>query len=85
MGLAAISVISKEVVYHYSMRYARRLNSDLLRANAWHSRSDAISSVMVIIGVGGALLGYTYLDAVAALLVAINDRQDRFRRGQEQC
>jgi len=71
MGLAAISVIGKEAVYHYSMRYARRLNSDLLRANAWHSRSDAISSVVVIIGVGGALLGYTYLDAVAALLVAI--------------
>ena len=71
MGLAAISVVSKEAVYHYSMRYARRLNSDLLRANAWHSRSDAISSVVVIIGVGGALLGYTYLDAVAAVLVAV--------------
>ena len=71
MALAAISVVSKEAVYHYSMRYARRLNSDLLRANAWHSRSDAISSVVVIIGVGGALLGYTYLDVVAALLVAI--------------
>jgi cation diffusion facilitator family transporter len=70
MALAAISVVSKESVYHYSMRYARRLNSDLLRANAWHSRSDAISSVVVIIGIGGALLGYTYLDAVAALLVA---------------
>ncbi|MDX2316224.1 MAG: cation diffusion facilitator family transporter [Gammaproteobacteria bacterium] len=71
IGLAAISVVSKEAVYHYSMRYARSLNSDLLRANAWHSRSDAISSVVVIIGVCGALLGYTYLDAVAALLVAI--------------
>ena len=71
IGLAAISVVSKEAVYHYSMRYARSLNSNLLRANAWHSRSDAISSVVVIIGVGGALLGYTYLDAVAALLVAI--------------
>lgn len=71
MALAAISVVSKEAVYHYSMRYARRFNSDLLRANAWHSRSDAISSVVVIIGVGGALLGYTYLDAVAALLVAV--------------
>lgn len=70
MALAAISVVSKESVYHYSMRYARRLNSELLRANAWHSRSDAISSVVVIIGVGGALLGFTYLDAVAALLVA---------------
>ncbi len=71
MALAAISVVSKEAVYHYSMRYARRLNSDLLRANAWHSRTDAISSVVVIIGVGGALLGFTYLDAVAALLVAV--------------
>jgi len=71
IALAALSVVSKEAVYHYSMRYARRLNSDLLRANAWHSRSDAISSVVVIIGVGGALLGYTYLDAVAAVLVAV--------------
>lgn len=71
MAVAALSVISKEAVYHYSMRYSRRLNSELLRANAWHSRSDAITSVVVIIGVGGALLGLTYLDAVAALVVAL--------------
>ncbi len=71
MALAALSVIGKEWVYHYTMRYARRLKSELLRANAWHSRSDAISSVVVIIGVGGALLGVTSLDAIAALVVAI--------------
>jgi cation diffusion facilitator family transporter len=71
IALAAISVIAKEAIYHYSMHYSRRLNSELLRANAWHSRSDAISSVVVIIGVGGALLGLTYLDAVAALVVAV--------------
>ena len=70
MALAAISVIAKEAVYHYSMHYSRRLNSQMLRANAWHSRSDAISSLVVIIGVGGALLGMVYLDAVAALVVA---------------
>lgn len=71
MALAALSVIGKEWVYHYTMRYARRLKSEMLRANAWHSRSDAISSVVVIIGVGGALLGVTSLDAIAALVVAI--------------
>ena len=70
IALAALSVVSKEVVYHYTMRYSRRLDSEMLRANAWHSRSDAITSVVVIVGVGGALLGLTYLDAVAALVVA---------------
>ncbi len=71
IALAALSVVSKEAVYRYTMRYSRRLGSELLRANAWHSRSDAISSVVVMIGVGGALLGFTYLDAVAALVVAL--------------
>jgi len=71
LALAALSVVSKEAIYQYTMRYARRLKSDMLRANAWHSRSDAISSVVVIIGVGGALLGVTSLDAIAALVVAI--------------
>lgn len=71
IALAALSVISKEAIYHYTMRYARRLKSEMLRANAWHSRSDAISSVVVIIGVGGAILGVPSLDAIAALVVAI--------------
>jgi len=71
IAIAGVSVVAKEAVYHYSMGYARRLDSDLLRANAWHSRSDAISSVVVIIGVGGALLGFTYLDVVAAVVVAL--------------
>ena len=70
LAIAAVSVIAKEAVYHYTMRFARKLNSALLRANAWHSRSDALSSVVVIVGVGGALLGLDYLDAVAALIVA---------------
>lgn len=70
LGLAALSAVVKEAIYHYTMHSARRLESDLLRANAWHSRSDAASSVVVMIGVGGALMGLSYLDAVAAVIVA---------------
>ncbi len=70
IAIAAVSVVSKEAMYHYTMIYARRLRSNLLRANAWHTRTDALSSVVVIVGVGGALLGFQYLDAVAALVVA---------------
>jgi len=65
--VAAISVISKEVIYQYTMRVAIRLRSNLLKANAWHSRSDAISSIIVLIGVAGSMAGLTYLDAIAAV------------------
>lgn len=68
--VAGISIVSKEAIYHYTMRAARRLRSNLLRANAWHSRSDAISSVIVVIGVAGAMAGLDYLDEVAAAGVA---------------
>lgn len=67
--IAAVSVFSKEWIYHYTMRVARKLKSSMLRANAWHSRSDAISSIVVVIGVGGTMAGLEYLDAVAAVLV----------------
>jgi cation diffusion facilitator family transporter len=69
--LAAISIVSKEVIYHYTMHTANKLGSNLLRANAWHSRSDAISSVIVVIGIIGAMGGLDYLDAVAAIGVAV--------------
>lgn len=70
LSVAAFSIVSKEAIYHYTMRAAKRLRSNLLRANAWHSRSDAISSVIVVIGVAGAMAGLNYLDAVAAVGVA---------------
>ncbi len=70
MAVAAFSVVSKEGVYRYTLRAARRFDSRLLEANAWHSRSDAASSIVVIVGVGGSLLGLVYLDAVAAVVVA---------------
>jgi cation diffusion facilitator family transporter len=71
LGVAALSVVSKEAIYHYTRNAAKRLRSNMLMANAWHSRSDAISSIVVVIGVAGAMMGYTYLDSVAAIAVAV--------------
>jgi cation diffusion facilitator family transporter len=70
LAVATVSIGAKEWTYHYTMHTARKLNSNLLRANAWHSRSDAISSVIVVIGVAGSMAGLTYLDAIAAVGVA---------------
>jgi cation diffusion facilitator family transporter len=69
--VATISILSKEAIYHYTLRAAERLNSNLLLANAWHSRSDAISSVIVVIGVLGSMAGLDYLDSIAAIGVGI--------------
>jgi len=69
--VALISVAAKEIIYQYTARAARRLRSKMLLANAWHSRSDAISSVVVVIGVIGTMAGFPYLDALAAIAVAL--------------
>jgi cation diffusion facilitator family transporter len=69
--VAALSVVSKEAIYQYTVRLARRLRSNMLHANAWHSRSDAISSIIVVIGVGGAMAGFPWLDAAGAIAVAL--------------
>lgn len=67
--VAAAGIVAKESLYWYTMAVAKRLKSELLKANAWHHRSDSISSVVVLVGVGGAVLGFTYMDAVAAMVV----------------
>lgn len=69
--VAAVSVLAKECLYHYTARTAEKIRSNLLRANAWHHRSDAVSSIIVIVGVGGTMAGFPYLDAVAAIAVAL--------------
>jgi len=69
--VAGISIFSKEVLYQYTMLVARRVKSKLLEANAWHHRSDAISSIVVFVGIAGAMLGYPLLDSVAAIVVAV--------------
>ena len=81
--IAAVSVGVKEGVFHYTMRSARRLNSSLLRANAWHSRTDALSSVVVIAGIIGAMLGLPWADSVAAIGVATMILYVAFRIGKE--
>ena len=68
---AAFSIIANEALFWYTLLVSRRINSDLLRANAWHHRSDAISSVVVLVGIAGTLMGYIYLDLVAALIVGL--------------
>lgn len=69
--IAAISIIANEALYQYTIRVAHKFKSNLLIANAWHHRSDAISSIVVLVGVAGSLLGATYLDAFAAFGVAL--------------
>lgn len=71
IAAAALSVLSKEVLYWYTVKVARDINSDLLKANAWHHRTDAFSSIVVVIGIIGAANGYFFLDSVAAIIVGI--------------
>ena len=69
--IAAISILANEGLYQYTIRAAKQFNSGLLKANAWHHRSDAISSIVVLVGVAGSLMGLPYLDAFAAVGVAL--------------
>jgi cation diffusion facilitator family transporter len=68
---AAVSIVLKEWMYWYNVRVARQLNSDLMQANAWHHRSDAVSSIIVLIGIAGSMAGYPALDAVGAIGVSL--------------
>ena len=71
---ALLSIVLKEGVYRYSMVKARELNSQAVEANAWHHRSDALSSVGTAIGIGGAIfLGqrWTVLDPIASIVVGL--------------
>jgi len=71
LWVAGASVLSKEILFQYTMRVARRVKSKMLEANAWHHRSDAISSIIVMIGIAGAIWGYPILDSIAAIIVAV--------------
>ena len=73
VGVAALSIIVKEVLYRYTVLVGRRIKSPVVMANAWHHRSDALSSVAVLLGVGAARIhpGWHILDAYAALIVSL--------------
>lgn len=66
---AVVSIVSKEAMYWYTRYHARRIDSGALMADAWHHRSDALSSIGALIGIGGAMLGYPILDSVASLVI----------------
>lgn len=71
---AVLSMVSKEIVYQYTVRTGKALNSHALVANAWHHRSDALSSIGTLLGIGGAIfLGekWTVLDSLAAVIVSV--------------
>lgn len=71
---ALLSIVLKEAVYRYSMVKARQLQSQAVKANAWHHRSDAFSSMGTAVGIGGAILlgqRWTVLDPVASVIVGL--------------
>jgi len=69
--IALVSIVSKEWIYRYTKRVAELTNSSLLLANAWHSRTDSFSSIAVLVGILGAMLGYPVMDSMAAIFVAL--------------
>ena len=68
---ALVSIIVKEAMFWYTRHYAKMLDSGALMADAWHHRSDALSSVGALIGIGGARLGFPILDSVASVVICV--------------
>ena len=71
LWVAIVALAAKEGMFRYMLAVAQRVRSQMLVANAWHARSDAASSLVVIVGIVGNLLGYTFLDLVAAAVVGV--------------
>lgn len=69
LAAAAVSIVVKELMFHYTKRAAARTNSGALLADAWHHRSDALSSIGSFVGVLGARLGWPVMDPIAALII----------------
>ena len=69
MWAALLTLAAKEGLFRYMLAKAERLRSPMLVANAWHARADALSSLVVAAGIAGALIGFNFADAVAAIIV----------------
>lgn len=68
---AIVSIITKEIMYWYTRYYAKRIDSSALMADAWHHRSDALSSVGALIGIAGARMGFPIMDSIASLVIFV--------------
>ncbi|MBR6664567.1 MAG: cation transporter [Lachnospiraceae bacterium] len=66
---AIVSILVKEGMYWYTRHYAKKIDSGALLADAWHHRSDAMSSIGALVGIGGARMGYPVMDSVASLVI----------------
>lgn len=71
LAAAIISILVKEGMYQYTRIKAAKIGSSALMADAWHHRSDALSSVGALAGIGGAMLGYPILDTAASLVICL--------------
>ncbi|MDP3562760.1 MAG: cation diffusion facilitator family transporter [Legionellaceae bacterium] len=69
LPIAIISIFANEILFHFTLRVGKKINSALVIANAWHHRSDAAASVVVLIGLIGSLGGYPLLDPMAAIVI----------------
>ncbi|WP_434796491.1 cation diffusion facilitator family transporter [Terrisporobacter vanillatitrophus] len=69
--ISVISIVIKEYQYTITIKVAKKINSPSLKADAWHHRSDALSSVAAFIGIGGSLLGFKALDPIATVIVGL--------------
>ena len=69
LAAAAVSILCKETMYWYTRAQAKRLNSTALMANAWHHRSDALSSVGALVGIAGARMGLPVMEKIASLVI----------------
>jgi cation diffusion facilitator family transporter len=71
LPIICASILINEGLFHYTHYVGKKINSSLIIANAWHHRSDAASSLVVLLGIIGSLAGYGYLDSVAAVIVGL--------------
>lgn len=69
LAAAVLSIVVKEGMYQYTKIYAKKIDSGALMADAWHHRSDALSSVGALIGIAGARMGFPILDPAASLVI----------------
>ena len=69
--IAIVSIATKEIMYWYTRHYAKMIDSSALMADAWHHRSDALSSIGALIGIGGAMLGFPVMDSIASLVIFV--------------
>lgn len=68
---AVVSIVTKEAMFRYTRSYAKKMNSSAFMADAWHHRSDALSSVGSLIGIAGARLGVPVMDPIACVLICL--------------